>query len=81
MTVYGILSDLIGIQVQLQLGYCWTQVNFRWRLCDVRLLLAVINNALPALTNEAYVAQHFAFDSTPLLFLIRCKWSIFFIKS
>ena len=81
MTVYGILSDLIGIHVQLQLGYCWTQVNFRWTLCDVRLLLAVINNALPALTNEAYVPQHFAFDSTPLLFLIRCKWSIFFIKS
>ena len=81
MTVYGILSDLIGIHVQLQLGHCWTQVNFRWTLFDVRLLLAVINNALPALTNEAYVAQHFAFDSTPLLFLIRCKWSIFFIKS
>lgn len=75
------LSDLIGIHVQLQLGYCWTQVNFRLTLFDVRLLLAVINNALPALTNEAYVAQHFAFDSTPLLFLIRCKWSIFFIKS
>ena len=81
MTVYGILSDLIGIHVHLQLGYCWTQVNFRLTLFDVRLLLAVINNALPTLTNEAYVAQHFAFDSTPLLFLIRCKWSIFFIKS
>ena len=81
MTVCGILSDLIGIHIQLKLGYCWTQVNFRWTLCYVRLLLAVINNALPALTNEAYVAQHFAFDSTPLLFLIRCKWSIFLIKS
>lgn len=31
---------LFGIYVLLQVGYCWTQVNFKWTLCDVRLLLA-----------------------------------------
>ena len=47
MTVYGILSDLIGIHVQLQLGYCWTQVNFRLTLFDVRLLLIMLCQHLP----------------------------------